>query len=115
MSDVEKRKRAIEMALSQIERQFGKGSIMKLGGDREVNVPASGEYVIENLPAPVHGSFWIIPDAKETELQQAIAFSKPRSETADALTIVDLVRANVGKKVSVKVGEDEWIPATIVS
>ena len=40
MSDVEKRKRAIEMALSQIERQFGKGSIMKLGGDREVNVPA---------------------------------------------------------------------------
>ena len=36
MSDVEKRKRAIEMALSQIERQFGKGSIMKLGGDREV-------------------------------------------------------------------------------
>jgi recombination protein RecA len=39
MSDVEKRKRAIEMALAQIERQFGKGSIMKLGGDREMNVP----------------------------------------------------------------------------
>jgi len=39
MSDLEKRKRAIEMALAQIERQFGKGSIMKLGGDRELNVP----------------------------------------------------------------------------
>lgn len=39
MSDLEKRKRAIELAVSQIERQFGKGSIMKLGGDREINVP----------------------------------------------------------------------------
>lgn len=28
------------MALSQIERQFGKGSIMRLGADREVDVPA---------------------------------------------------------------------------
>lgn len=39
MDDAEKRKRAIEMALAQIERQFGKGSIMRLGGDREINVP----------------------------------------------------------------------------
>ncbi len=39
MSDLEKRKRAIEMAVAQIERQFGKGSIMKLGGERDVNVP----------------------------------------------------------------------------
>ena len=49
MSDLEKRKRAIEMALAQIERQFGKGSIMKLGGDREVDVPAisSGSLAID--------------------------------------------------------------------
>lgn len=40
MSDTDKKKRAIEMALSQIERQFGKGSIMKLGERAVVNVPA---------------------------------------------------------------------------
>ncbi len=39
MDDAEKRKRAIEMALAQIERQFGKGSIMRLGGEREISVP----------------------------------------------------------------------------
>ncbi|GAB4230611.1 MAG: recombinase RecA [Acidobacteriota bacterium] len=39
INDVEKRKRAIEMALAQIERQFGKGSIMRLGGDRQIQVP----------------------------------------------------------------------------
>lgn len=40
MSDDEKKKRAIDMALSQIERQFGKGSIMRLGENKEVDVPA---------------------------------------------------------------------------
>ena len=38
MSD-EQRKRAIDMALAQIERQFGKGSIMKLGDRSSLNVP----------------------------------------------------------------------------
>jgi recombination protein RecA len=32
------RKKALELALSQIEKQFGKGSIMKLGGDVKANV-----------------------------------------------------------------------------
>ena len=35
----EKRNRAIDMALTQIERQFGKGSIMKLGDRASLNVP----------------------------------------------------------------------------
>ncbi len=32
------RQKALELALAQIEKQFGKGSIMKLGGDTKVNV-----------------------------------------------------------------------------
>src|SRR3989338_364291 len=32
------RQKALELALSHIEKQFGKGSIMKLGGDVKVNV-----------------------------------------------------------------------------
>lgn len=32
------RQKALELALSQIEKQFGKGSIMKLGGDVKANV-----------------------------------------------------------------------------
>jgi len=49
MSDADKKKRAIDMALSQIERQFGKGSIMKLGADRNVNIPiiSSGSLSID--------------------------------------------------------------------
>ncbi|MDD4899463.1 MAG: recombinase RecA [Candidatus Omnitrophica bacterium] len=36
--DLSNRQKALELALSQIEKQFGKGSIMKLGGDVKVNV-----------------------------------------------------------------------------
>ena len=36
--DLSNRQKALELALLQIEKQFGKGSIMKLGGDIKVNV-----------------------------------------------------------------------------
>ncbi len=33
------RNKAVDLAISQIERQFGKGSIMKLGGSEKIDVP----------------------------------------------------------------------------
>jgi len=36
--DISERQKALELALSQIEKQFGKGSIMKLGSEVKVNV-----------------------------------------------------------------------------
>ena len=49
MSENEKKHKAIEMALTQIERQFGKGSIMKLGGHASLNIPvvSSGSLSID--------------------------------------------------------------------
>lgn len=49
MSENENKKKAIEMALIQIERQFGKGSIMKLGGNVSLNIPiiSSGSLSID--------------------------------------------------------------------
>ncbi|MDA2939001.1 recombinase RecA [Acidobacteria bacterium AH-259-A15] len=49
MSDEQNKKRALEMALTQIERQFGKGSIMKLGDRTTLNVPvvSSGSLSID--------------------------------------------------------------------
>lgn len=40
MIDVEKRNKAIEVALSQIEKQFGKGTVMRLGDTKVEDVPA---------------------------------------------------------------------------
>lgn len=49
MTDDQKKERAIEMALTQIERQFGKGSIMKLGDRSVLDVPviSSGSLSID--------------------------------------------------------------------
>ncbi|HHT9105864.1 MAG TPA: recombinase RecA [Candidatus Wujingus californicus] len=38
-ADREKRQQALERALSQIEKQYGKGTIMKLGGETRLDVP----------------------------------------------------------------------------
>ncbi|MCX5713817.1 MAG: recombinase RecA [Candidatus Omnitrophica bacterium] len=40
VKNVSERQKALELALAQIEKQFGKGSIMKLGGNVKVNVEA---------------------------------------------------------------------------
>ncbi|HCO19004.1 recombinase RecA [Gudongella oleilytica] len=38
MTDINERKKALDLALSQIEKQFGKGSIMKLGEGAQMNM-----------------------------------------------------------------------------
>jgi len=38
--ETENRKKALELALAQIEKQFGKGSILKMDGKTQVDVPA---------------------------------------------------------------------------
>src|SRR3989338_4443050 len=41
MAEKDDKKRALDLALSQIEKQYGKGAIMKLGGaDAPVDIPA---------------------------------------------------------------------------
>jgi len=40
VSNTEKRQQALERAVSQIDKQFGKGSIMKLGSETKLDVPA---------------------------------------------------------------------------
>ena len=40
MSEKDDKKRALDLALSQIEKQYGKGAIMKLGAEDKIDVPA---------------------------------------------------------------------------
>ena len=40
MAELMDRERAVEQAISQIEKQFGRGSIMKMSEERVVDVPA---------------------------------------------------------------------------
>jgi len=40
MAEKDEKKRALDLALSQIEKQYGKGAIMKLGAEDKVDIPA---------------------------------------------------------------------------
>ena len=41
MTEKDEKKRALDLALAQIEKQYGKGAVMKLGADdRPADVPA---------------------------------------------------------------------------
>ena len=40
MAEKDDKKRALDLALSQIEKQYGKGAIMKLGAEEKLDVPA---------------------------------------------------------------------------
>ena len=54
--------KALDVALGQIEKQFGKGSVMKLG-DSSVNMN------VEAVPTRI--SSFILPDRKSTRLNSS--------------------------------------------
>ena len=53
MSESDKRSRAIQMAVAQIERQFGKGSIMRMGEEKGISIPTISSGSLADLSALV--------------------------------------------------------------
>ena len=82
---------------------------------REFAVPSAGEHVLKDLPTPVHGTFWILPEQGNAAVKDAVAYSAPRTKMTEALTLLQLVRANVGKRVEVRTEADGWTPGTILA
>jgi hypothetical protein len=78
---------------------------------REAVAPGAGEWLIEDLPAPVHGSLWVGTPAG-VKLLSAVAVKSARHQSAPARTLSDLLRANLGRRVAVKTA-DGWLDATI--
>jgi len=104
-------------AQQDIDARISEASVFKNGLAfvvRLAGVPGPGEYVLRNLPVPVHGSFWVLPEAPATTIAEAVAFSSPSGETDAAITLVDLLRANVGKKVEVRTEADGWVAGTVL-
>jgi hypothetical protein len=68
---------------------------------REAQLPAGAkELRLVDLPPPVHGTFWIVGDPARVELGTAVARADERSERVEARNVADLLRANVGRQVT---------------
>jgi len=80
---------------------------------REVTLPAGArEVTIADVPAPVHGTFWVTGSPKQLEKLTVTATTGDREATVPAVTLVELLRANIGEQVEVKTKEG-WIAGSL--
>jgi len=68
-------------------------------------VPASGRLVSANVPAALLGTYWSFSKTRGVELEAVRARTVEVDEPALCRTVADMVRANVGRKCTLYLGE----------
>jgi hypothetical protein len=75
---------------------------------REGMLPAGSTGILmEDLPVPVHGTFWLTPSADDVKINNITAIEKEIPETTVAITVAELLEANVGKTVELRIGDKD--------
>ncbi len=83
---------------------------------REASVELSAREVqLQPLPAPVHGTFWIAADPSRLELASVVARRSVRRELRPAVSIDELLRANVGRRLTLVFSEKESLTGTVAA
>ena len=78
---------------------------------RQIDIPADGEYKLEDVPVPLHGSWWVESDAEIETRVTKIKIQKPLK----TITAGDYARALSGKKVEIYIrGEHTNLPTKLV-
>lgn len=81
----------------------------------EVEVPPGAERLrVRPLPAPVHGTFWITTSTDQLTVPEVIAAREVVTDEVPALTVPEMLVANVGREV-VLVVEGGEVKGTLVS
>jgi len=63
---------------------------------REAEVPkGESRLQIEGLPAPAHGTFWAYSPSGDVTVQELVAFERESVEQLEAVSIAEIVEANV--------------------
>jgi hypothetical protein len=74
---------------------------------REVEVPAETRSLrLDELPAPVHGTFWLAADPARLVIGPGVARRSSVAETVAAGDVTELLRANVGRRLTLLVGDE---------
>jgi hypothetical protein len=83
---------------------------------RAAELPAgAGTVLIEGLPAPAHGTFWVYAQGATTSIRDLVAFERETVERLEAISVPEMIEANVGQTVDVRLGEKEIVRAKVVS
>lgn len=91
-------------AASTAESRVVRAALFKSGlafVRREAALPAgASELRLVDLPPPVHGTFWVVGDPARVEVGSAVARAGERRVRVEARILPDLLRANVGRVVT---------------
>src|SRR5262245_33608710 len=83
---------------------------------REVALPkGDGEALIEGLPAAVHGTLWVYARGDGTMVRDLVAFEQESAQLTPALSVAEMVEANIGETVEVRLTGDKVVRGTIVA
>src|SRR5262245_48613154 len=71
--------------------------------------------VIEGLPAAVHGTLWVYTSGDGAAVRDLVAFERDSTQPTPALSVVELLEANVGETIEARLPGDKLIRGTIVA
>lgn len=83
---------------------------------REAQLPAgAGEVRLVDLPPAVHGTLWLGADPAGAELGAAVARADERRELVGAGTIPELLRANLGRRLTLQLSDGSALTGTLAA
>ena len=83
---------------------------------RAAELPAGqGIVLIEGLPAPAHGTFWVHALDSGAAIRDVVAFERETVGRIEATSVQEIIEANVGQTVDLRLGDKETVHAKIVS
>ncbi|HVS11616.1 MAG TPA: hypothetical protein VMS76_17230, partial [Planctomycetota bacterium] len=83
---------------------------------REASVaPGARRARLDALPVPVHGTFWLAADPAKLAIGPAVARRDELTERVPAATIEQILRANVGRAVTLVLDGGEALAGKIVA
>src|SRR5258705_5686617 len=83
---------------------------------REGEFPkGQGTLLLEDLPAPAHGTFWVYSPNDEAVLKDVVAFETQTAEQVPAISVAEMIEANVGQTVDVRLSGKETVRGKIIS
>lgn len=82
----------------------------------EAEIPGKTEkFVLDNLPVPVHGTFWIYPIGRGISIKDAKAFEMDIIESMPAISVAEILEANVGNTVTLQLSAEKSVTGKILA
>jgi hypothetical protein len=111
--------RADDAAVAPLDTKLIAVSLFKNGVGfmaREGELPKGDvKLLVDGLPAAVHGTFWVYSRDDAAAVKDLVAFEKESAQTMQALSVAEMVEANVGETVEIRTGDRETIRGKILA